>query len=404
MPWHDARVSVTPSGSKRSLPRAALRQSESVSFLELFFDLVFVLALTQATALMAADPSWTGLGRGALVLAAMWWAWVGYAWLTSVVDPETVPNRVVIAGAMAALMVAAVAIPGAFGDQALLFAAAYGVVRFGQLALFWLAAPEGEEGDALRASVGALAIGTTVGVGLIVGAAFTDGALQGGLWALAIAFDMIGPYFFGSEGWRVSPKHFAERHALIIIIALGESIVAIGAGVSGAVESVQVIGIVLGVSLAFALWWMYFDVVEKVASRRLQMAAPGKEQNEIARDSFSYLHFPMVVGIVFVALGLKKTLGHVDEPLKLEIATAMFGGMATYLFAHLAFRWRNVHRFSSQRLIVALLCLGAIVPATEVDSIVALAVLTTLAVLLIVYELWRFREVRAELLARIGEH
>lgn len=397
-------MSATPSGSKRSLPRAALRQSESVSFLELFFDLVFVLALTQATALMAADPSWTGLGRGALVLAAMWWAWVGYAWLTSVVDPETVPNRVVIAGAMAALMVAAVAIPGAFGDQALLFAAAYGVVRFGQIALFWLAAPEGKEGDALRASVGALAIGTTLGVGLIVGAAFTDGALQGGLWALAIAFDMIGPYLFGSEGWRVSPKHFAERHALIIIIALGESIVAIGAGVSGAVESVQVIGIVLGVSLAFALWWMYFDVVEKVASRRLQMATPGKEQNEIARDSFSYLHFPMVVGIVFVALGLKKTLGHVDEPLKIEVATAMFGGMATYLFAHLAFRWRNVHRFSSQRLIVALLCLAAIVPATEVDSIVALSVLTTFAVLLIVYELWRFREVRAELLARIGEH
>lgn len=402
--WHDARVSGAAPSSKPHLPRTALRESETVSFLELFFDLVFVLALTQATALMAADPSWTGLGRGALVLAVMWWAWVGYSWLTSVVNPETGPNRLVIGGAMAGLMVAAVAIPGAFGEQALLFAVSYGFVRYAQLALFWLAAPPGEEGDALRASVGALALGTTVGIGLLVGAAFTDGAVQGGLWALAIAFDMVGPYLFGSEGWRVSPKHFAERHGLIIIIALGESIVAIGAGVSGEIGSIEVLGIVLGVSLAFALWWMYFDVVEKVASRRLQMATPGKEQNEIARDSFSYLHLPMVAGIVFIALGLKKTLGHVDDPLKIEVATAMFGGMAMYLFAHLAFRWRNVHRFSSQRLIVALLSLAAILPATEVASIWALAFLTATAILLIAYELWRFRNVRAQLLAKLGAH
>ncbi len=288
------------------MPRCG--KSETVTFLELFFDLVLVLALTQATAIMAADPSWAGLAKGVLVLGVMWWAWVGYAWLTSVIDPEATATRLVIAGSIAGLLVAAIALPEAFGPDALLFAVAYGVVRYAQLGLFWLAAA-GEDGAALRRSIAGLAVGTTVGVGLIVGASFFDGATQGLIWALAIAFDMAGPYVFGSEGWRVSPKHFAERHALIIIIALGESIVAIGVGaegLEGALSTAEIVAIVLGVVVAFSMWWMYFDVVEKVASRRLQHATPGKEQNEIARDSFSYLHFPMVMGIVFVALGLRR--------------------------------------------------------------------------------------------------
>lgn len=387
--------------SRTHLPRATLRDGETVTFLELFFDLVLVLALTQSTAIMAHEPTWPGLAKGLLVLGVMWWAWVGYAWLTSVVDPEEGINRLVIAGAMAALMVAAIALPDAFGEEALLFAVAYGVVRFAQIGLFFLAA-RGEDAAELRRSLVGLALGTTIGVTLILVASFCDGTTQGVIWLVAIVLDMVEPYLFGSEGWRLSPKHFAERHALIIIIALGESIVAIGVGAEAGLDAKEVVAVVLGVAVAFAMWWMYFDIVEKVASRRLQNATPGREQNEIARDSFSYLHFPMVAGIVFVALGLKKTLGHVDEHLSIEVATAMFGGMAVYLFAHLAFRWRNVHRFSAQRLVVAFVCLATIPLITHVPALSALVVMTVYAAGLIVYETWKFREVRADLRRRLA--
>ncbi|MEH3053230.1 MAG: low temperature requirement protein A [Patulibacter minatonensis] len=399
-------MTASPDARRPHLPRATQRDGDTVTFLELFFDLVLVLALTQATAIMAADPSWDGLARGVLVLGVMWWSWVGYAWLTSVIDPDAGAPRLVMATAMGGLLVSALALPHAFDDDALLFAVAYGFVRYAQLGLFWIAAREDED-DRLRKSVGGLAISTTIGVALITGASFADGTAQGLIWLVAIILDMGGPYVFGSEGWRLSPKHFAERHALILIIALGESIVAIGVGAEGLESGLgtnEVIAAVLGVSVAFSMWWMYFDVVEKVASRRLQQAAEGKERNEIARDSYSYLHFPMVAGIVLVALGLKKTIGHTDDHLHVEIATAMYGGMAIYLFAHLSFRWRNVRRFSAQRLVVAILCLACIPLAAHITALAALAILAGLCAALIVYETVRFRTVRAELLARLREH
>jgi low temperature requirement protein LtrA len=373
---------------------AVLRSEERVTPLELFFDLVFVLALTQCTALMADDPTWERLAQGMLLLGVLWWSWVGYSWLTSVVDPEEGVVRFAIFGAMAALLVVALCVPEAFGDLGLLFACAYGVVRFGQIVLFVVAS---RDDPALRRSVSGLAIGTAVGVGLLVAASFADGALQGALWALALLLDMAEPYVFGSEGWKLVPEHFVERHGLIVIIALGESIVAIGAGAEGDVDAGVVVAAVLGVATAAALWWLYFDIVALVAERRLSNAERGREQNEIARDSFSYLHFPMVAGIVLVALGMKKTLGDVEEPLKLVPAVATLGGTALYLLAHVAFRWRNVHRFSTQRLVCAVGLLALIPAATELPALATLAILTAALAVLIAYETVRFAELRDRL-------
>ena len=222
---------------------AVLREKETVTPLELFFDLVFVLALTQCTALMADDPTWEGLARGLLVLGVLWWSWVGYSWLTSVVDPEEGAVRLAMFGAMAALLVCALCVPQVFGDTGLTFAIAYGVVRIGQVVLFYVAS---RDDPTLRASVMAGIGGSTaIGVTLLVAASFTDGALQGALWALALTLDMAGPLFFGSEGWKLVPAHFAERHGLIIIIALGESIVAIGAGAATTVDAGVVAAAVL---------------------------------------------------------------------------------------------------------------------------------------------------------------
>jgi low temperature requirement protein LtrA len=380
-----------------------LRSQERVMPLELFFDLVFVLALTQCTALMAARPSWGNLAEGLLVLALMWWSWVGYAWLTSVVDPEEGAVRFAIFAAMAALLVAALCIPESFGDRALLFACAYGAVRIGHIALFLLAS---REDDQLRRSVVGLAGGTAVGVGLVViGALFEDNTLQAAFWTVALLLDMGEPYLFGSEGWRLSPGHFAERHGLIVIIALGESIVAIGVGAEHSVDAGVVAAAVLGIGVAGALWWLYFDIVARVAERRLNNAAEGRERNEVARDSFSYLHFPMVAGIVLVALGLKKTLGHVDEPLELVPAVAMLGGTAVYLLAHVAFRWRNVHRFSVHRLLTAVLLCALVPLATEIDALVMLAIVFALLAALIVYETTRFAELRDKMRHQLaGDH
>ncbi|HEV7163186.1 MAG TPA: low temperature requirement protein A [Solirubrobacteraceae bacterium] len=372
---------------------AVLRDGERVTSLELFFDLVFVLALTQCTALMAGTPTWEGVLKGLLVLGVLWWSWVGYAWLTSVVDPEEGSVRLVMFAAMAALLVAALCVPGAFGGDALLFACAYGVVRAAHIGLFMLAS----RGDAaLRSSVVGLAGSTAVGMGLLLAAAFTSHGLQIGLWALALLLDAGGPFLFGAEGWRLVPGHFAERHGAIIIIALGESIVAIGAGSSASVNGGVVAAAVLGTVVAGALWWLYFDVVAIVAERRLAKAAEGRERNEVARDSYSYLHFPMVAGIALVALGLKKTLAHVSDPLAFIPAAAMLGGGALYLLAHVAFRWRNVHRFSSQRLVCAALLLVLLLGEAllKPPSLVTLGVLALVLSALILYEVMRFAELR----------
>jgi low temperature requirement protein LtrA len=371
---------------------AVLREEERVMPLELFFDLVFVLAITQCTALMAANPTWEGLARGLLVLGVLWWCWVGYAWLTSVIDPEEGVVRIAIFASMAALLVAALAVPHAFNDTGLVFAISYGFARYAQVVLLYIASRDNPN---LRHSViTGLSISTAVSLALLIVASQVDGNTQGALWAAALAIDMGGPLFFGVEGWMLVPGHFAERHGLILLIAIGESIVAVGAGAEAHVDAGVVTAAVLGMVVAASLWWLYFDVVAVVATRKLAAAALGREQNSMARDSYSFLHFPMIAGIILVALGMKKTLAHVDHHLDIVPATAMFGGMALYLVAHVAFRYRNLHTFNSQRLATAVL-LAALIPlAVEIDALIALAVVAAVMVLLITYETIRFAAAR----------
>ena len=373
---------------------AVMREGERVTPLELFFDLVFVLALTQCTTLMARTPTWIGLLKGVLALGMLWWAWTGYAWLTSVVDPEEGSVRLVIFTAMAAMLVAALCVPGAFGSEALLFACAYAVVRGAHIALFTIAS---REDPALRHSVAGLAYSTAIGAGLLFVAAATSGALQLGLWGLALVLDAGGPFLFGADGWKLVPGHFAERHGLIVLIALGESIVALGVGARTTIDPDVVIAAVLGVIVAATLWWVYFDVTALVAERRLSNAKEGRERNELARDSYSYLHFPMVSGIALLAVGFKVTIEHNgDDSLKLVPTAALLGGTAAYLLAHVAFRLRNVQSLSVRRLVCSVVLL-ALVPVTivlKISSLETLAILAAVLSLLIVYEVTRYADMR----------
>ena len=380
------------SGSRRI--NAELREGEVVKPLELFFDLVFVLAFTQCTALMAAQPTWEGIGRGMLALAMLWWAWVGYAWLTSVIEPEEGPVRIAMFLATAALLVAALCVPEAFGDRALLFAIAYGMVRAGQIALFVIAS---RDDPGLRRSVVGLAISSAIGIGLLVGTSFLSGGAQEALWGIAILIDWGGPALFGMRGWKLVPGHFAERHSLVIILALGESIIALGVGARVDLTAGVITAAVLGIGLAAALWWTYFDVVALVNARRLTLAPEGRERNTLARDSYSYLHFPMVAGIVLAALGLEETLAHVGDALDAVHAFALLGGVALYLLAHVALRLRNAHTLNRQRLVLAVLLLALIPVATTIPSLAALAGIDVLLWAMIAYETSNYDERRYRL-------
>jgi len=191
---------------------------QRVTPLELFFDLIFVFAITQVTGFISEDPTWAGLVKGLLVLGVLWWAWAAYAWLTNTIDPEEGSVRLVMFGAMAAMLIASLAVPDVFGDDALLFACAYAFVRVAHLGLYAVA---GRGDKDLLGAVGRLAFGSAIGIGLLFVAAGLDGRLQVGIWAVALLFDGAGAYVGGGRGWRLSAGHFAERHALIVIIALG---------------------------------------------------------------------------------------------------------------------------------------------------------------------------------------
>jgi low temperature requirement protein LtrA len=373
----------TASGSRARRLSAELREQETVKPLELYFDLVFVLGFTQCTALMAANPSWEAVAEGMLVLAALWWAWTGYAWLTSVIDPEEGSVRIAFFAAMAGLLIVALCVPQAFDERALAFAIAYGVVRAAHIALFLLAS---RDDASLRRSVLEVSISSAIGVGLLVGASFLDGLEQGGLWVLAIAVDWGGPALFGLAGWRLVPAHFAERHNLVIILALGESIVALGIGAKVDLNAGVVAAAVLGVALASAVWWTYFDVVALVTKQRLTRAPAGRERNALARDSYSYLHYPMVAGIVLLALGLKHTLAHVDDPLDSVHRFALLGGIAIYLLAHVVLRLRNARTVNVQRLLLALVLLALCPIDLNVPSLAALAGVNVLIWAVIAYE------------------
>ena len=383
MPSHKASRRRRAPGEGAARIGIELRDRETVKPLELFFDLVFVLGFTQCSALMAAEPDWSGIGRGLLALAVIWWAWVCYAWLTSLVEPEEGWVRLVMFVAMTGLLIVALCVPEAFGDRALGFAVAYGVVRGGHIALYCDRQPprpcHPPLGPRLRQQHGRR---HRAARGSVVRRRWRTGSLLDRGDPARLGRGLLG----GVTVWRLAPAHFAERHNLVIIIALGESIVALGAGATVELTAAVVAAAALGIGLAAALWWLYFDVVALVTERRLIQAPEGRERNALARDSYSYLHFPMVAGIVLGSLGLHETLAHVDEPLDVVHAFALLGGTAIYLLAHVALRLRNARTINIQRLALAVALLALVPAAVNVDALVTIGTINVLLWTMIAYE------------------
>jgi low temperature requirement protein LtrA len=378
--------------------RAGERGSR-VTSLELFFDLVLVSAFTQVTTFLSHDPTWTGLARALLVLGALWWAWAAYAWLTNTLDPEEGAVRLAMFAAIGAMLIVSLAVPDAFGATGVIFGVAYLVVRVLQVVLFAIAGRD--DRDLFRAILRLAPVATIAPVLLLV-AGFADGPTQTALWIAALAIDYLGVLLGRMRGWRISPEHFVERFGLIVIIALGESIVAIGVGASGLPLDAGVItAALLGVTVAACLWWSYFDWVVYVAEATLAEAT-GRDRASFARDAYSYLHLPMVAGIVLFAFGLKMTLSDVDVSLATVPAVGLCGGVALYFLAHVCLRVRTGGGVGHGRPVATLLLLALIPVATEVRAIVALAIVAAVCVALIAYEAIRYRGARAWIRERRG--
>ena len=364
-----------------------------VTPLELFFDLVFVFAMTQVTSRLADDATWGGVLRGMLVLAALWWAWATYAWLTSAMDVDEGGVRLTMLAATGAMLVVALAVPGAFGDDAVLFGAAYLLVRVLHLVLSAIVARD--DPDRLGALFRFVPT-ATFGASLLVVAGFLEGDVRIALWLVALAIDYLGPVVIGvGGGWRVAPEHFAERHGLIVLIALGESIIAIGVGAGFELGTGVVAGAALGIVVVSSLWWLYFDVAAIVARRRL-MQATGLQLHRLALHAYSYLHLPMVAGIVLFALGLKTTLGHVGDELETVPAVGLCGGAALYLLGHIAFLLRATGHLFRRRAVGAVVLLALVPAAVAIPALAALALVGAVCSLIVAYEALRYREARVQ--------
>ena len=365
-----------------------------VTPLELFFDLVFVFAITQVTILLADDPTWGGVLRGMLVLAALWWAWTVYAWLTSALDVDEGGIRLVMLAAMATLFGVALAVPGAFGDDAVLFGVAYLLVRLLHLLL---ALTVSRDDPDRRGAILRFAPTAILGASLLVVAGFLEGDVRIAVWLVALAVDYLGPVVIGpGQGWRVAPEHFAERHGLIILIALGESLIAIGLGAGFELDTAVIVAAALGIVVVAALWWLYFDVAAILERTRL-VQATGVELHRLALSAYSYLHLPMIAGIVLFALGLKTTVGQVSEHLDTVPAVALCGGASLYLLGHVASLFRSTGRVFRRRTIGALVLLALIPAALVIPALAALALVSTVCALVVAYEAIRHREHRVVL-------
>jgi low temperature requirement protein LtrA len=364
------------------------------SYVELFFDLVFVYAITQVATLLASDTSAGGFVRAAVVLFLLYWAWGGYAWLTNAIDVDNLGVRVAYLVAMAGAFAMALAVPHAYDTQGAWFVLPFFFVRAMHVGLYmW-----GLRTDpAHQAAVRKLAPWFLLAPAVAVVGGLLDDPARTWIWLAAIAIDVAGALNVGSAGFRVSPSHFAERYALFVIIALGESIVAIGAG---AAELERDATFALAVAVAFAgvaaLWWAYFEFPARAMDRTLHQTPP-ERRGPMARDVFSFFHFPIVLGIIFVAVAAKKTLEHPADPLSDAGRAALGLGVALYLLGFALGRFRAIRRLAWERLLGGAAALVCALALDGVDAVAVLSAVVAILVAVTALEALRLREVRAVL-------
>jgi low temperature requirement protein LtrA len=376
--------------AQEPLEAASAEEEKRTGYLELFFDLVFVFAFTQVTSLVVEDTSATGLARAALVFALVWWAWSAYAWLTNAIDVDNVGTRLFVFAAMLAAFFVALAVPDAYTDEGVWFATAYFAVRVLHVALYvW-----GVRDDPIqRTAVLRLAPWFLVAPTVALVGGFADDPWRTSLWTISIAIDVVGTLF--AAGFRVSAAHFVERYGLIVIIALGESIVAIGvAALELERNGVFAFAVAVSFAGAAAAWWAYFDSTQVAVERALH-AASEEKRGHLARDVFTFFHYPIVFGIILLAVAAKKTLGDPGEPLSDAGRTTLALGICVFLLGFVLTRYRVIRRIAWERIGAALAVVATVLLLADADALVLLALTALALIAALGVEAIRLRQVRA---------
>jgi low temperature requirement protein LtrA len=365
--------------------RRAAETEQRVTPLELFYDLVFVFAITQVSHHLLEHLTWAGAGQPALILLVVWWSWNYTTWVTNELDPESPVVRLLMIALMLASLVMSAAIPDAFGAEAGLFVGSYLAIQVGRHTFLTFVAAE--RGTLERERAGRiLAWFAAAGVFWIAGA-IAEGPARTALWLVALAIDYSAPLalfwipgrpFVGEAAWQVGTAHFSERFGLFVIIALGESIVLTGATISSAeLETATLAAFAVAFLVTAALWWLYFTYVARIAERRLELAA---NRTRMARDAYTYLHVVFVAGIIVSAVGDELVIAHPSEPLAGPEVAAVVAGPAIYLLAHALFRLRLTGTVSARRLGGAVACALVGVVAADADALVVAALVLAVLV------------------------
>jgi low temperature requirement protein LtrA len=301
---------------------------QGATFVELFFDLVFVYAITQLTASLRLDLTPSGMLETIVVFWLVWWAWTQFTWALNLADTEESHVRLATLLASAVAFFMAQAVPDAFADGGLWFAVPYVAVRLTGLAVYaWVAQGDAEQ----RASVRGFWLVSLTGMAAVIAGAFAGATLRAALWLLAIALDFVAATQAGRGTWRIAPRHFAERHALFVIVGLGESLIAAGIGTSDVPRTAELVAAaVLAVLATCALWWSYFGWAKETAEEAFA-SAPADQRARIARDAYSFRHFPIVGGIIGFAVAVEEAVAHPGEPLAMPMAISLAAGVVLFI-------------------------------------------------------------------------
>jgi low temperature requirement protein LtrA len=354
-------VSRTESPDRRSAQPP--ERTARVSTIELFFDLVFVFTITQLTGVLATGKDFTLTAQVVLLLALIWWMYDGYAWLTNAIETERLRYRLLLMGGMGSFLVIALAAQDAFGGRGLTFGLAYVSVVLLHASMF----VRGTSLSEIRAVL-KLAQFNLAGAGLVLAGGAVGGSVQSATWATAaLLFWGVTPWLTTVEGFLVSPTHFVERHGLVVIVALGESVVVIGVGATALqLDAGLVLVALLALALSASLWWTYF--LHEGEVERAMADAPPPRRNDLALVAFGYWHYGLLLGIVSVAAGLKKAVGAPYAPLAVWIASELASGVALFLACHIGFRRTLGIRRGGSRLAAALVSLLTIPLGTEIAA------------------------------------
>jgi low temperature requirement protein LtrA len=348
-------------------------EDQSATFIELFFDLVFVFSVTQVVSLFHHDGfTWTVVGQAILVFWLVWWAWTQLTWALNAADTT---HHLVELGTLVATAVAffmAVTLPDAFHGGGLWFAVPYVLVRVIGLTLYaWVASADPSQKAAVR-TFAVVSIGGLVAV--LVGGVL-GGTLQYWIWGLAILLDIIAAAIGGqAEGWNLHPEHFGERHGLFVIIALGETLIVAAGGVTGATWTGSLIIVaVLAVAITCTLWWSYFPRAKPQLDHALE-SSRGAQQSSLARDVFSLIHFPMLCGVVAYAVAIEEAIAHPAEPLPFAGRLALALGLLLFVGGMAVAIWRATRRLLLPRLILTLGTAVAVVAVVGVTPLLTMAI------------------------------